>query len=423
MRIGMVCSLIFGGCITSAVIAQTPTPSNNSSAPTINVTVDSPGSNPPTSEPQPSDPTASPIHALADNDTPNRVWFNAEYVLWFIRGQSAPPLLQSVPGNTTGSSLSTAQTPTTLFPSDERINYHMFNGLRLQGGFWFSSEPRLGLDASGFFLDQNSNGASFSSPGIGGIGLARPYINAATGLPASFAFARTDPSNPLSGSMSAESTVSSLYGAEMNLRWNGPAIFVDQTDYLFGFRYLNFQEQLDITGHATRADGSQYSVSDHFATTNQFYGEQIGINSHLYGYRGFSLDGAFKFAMGAIEQQADISGNNTTISSTGVVTTQARGLYAQPSNIGSYSRTMFTVLPEINLNVSYHFTQNFSVYLGYNILWLNNVARPGSQINPDISDANLKLAPTPATQLQPQFAFHEDSFWVQGFNVGFRLQY
>ena len=56
--------------------------------------------------------------------------------------------------------------------------------------------------------------------------------------------------------------------------------------------------------------------------------EQIGINSHLYGYRGFSLDGAFKFAMGAIEQQADISGNNTTISSTGVVTTQARGLYA-----------------------------------------------------------------------------------------------
>ena len=49
--------------------------------------------------------------------------------------------------------------------------------------------------------------------------------------------------------------------------------------------------------------------------------------------------------------------------------------------------------------------------------------RPGSQINPDISDANLKLAPTPATQLQPQFAFHEDSFWVQGFNVGFRLQY
>ena len=143
MRIGMVCSLIFGGCITSAVIAQTPTPSNNSSAPTINVTVDSPGSNPPTSEPQPSDPTASPIHALADNDTPNRVWFNAEYVLWFIRGQSVHPCFRVFQATPQGQAFRPRKRPRRCFHRMSESTITCSTGLGSKADFGSVPNPVL----------------------------------------------------------------------------------------------------------------------------------------------------------------------------------------------------------------------------------------------------------------------------------------
>ena len=368
-------------------------------------------------------------YALSDDESlpPNRVpkllWFRADYLTWFVRKQNTGPLIQTIPDGQSQSSSTLAGSATTLFPDNNSVKYGSFSGVRLNAGFWFDGTQRVGFDTSGFVLANNSIGASFASNGSPI--LARFYNNANGGALTSLQFSNPDPATGYSGSLSAESKVTSLYGADASIRWEGYSLISDRTDYLAGFRYFDFRERLDINGNALLRSGTQLNVQDHFAVSNQFYGAQAGLHARWCSWSGFSVDGIFKLALGDMHQQADISGSNTLTPSGGPPSTQNTGLFAQASNSGTHSRNKFAAIPELTMNLNYNVTQYAAVFVGYNYTYISSVLRTGGAIDSNVNDANIRYIanPTPGTNPGPLPTIRGESMWLQGVNVGLRLEY
>src|SRR5262245_42346482 len=71
------------------------------------------------------DVAAAPSQTLCN--TPGRAWLEADFLLWFPRGQSLPPLV------TTGV---LGQTDTAVLFGNQTVNDTVTPGLRLRAGFW-----------------------------------------------------------------------------------------------------------------------------------------------------------------------------------------------------------------------------------------------------------------------------------------------
>jgi hypothetical protein len=120
-----------------------------------------------------------------------------------------------------------------------------------------------------------------------------------------------------------------------------------------------------------------------------------------------------------------ISGT-TVITEPGLAPNVQGGLLALPTNIGTYSRDRFSVVPEIGVNVGCQVTNRLRVFAGYTFLYWSNVVRPGDQIDTTINPTQLPSAAGPGTLVgpaRPAFAFHETGFWAQGINVGVQFRW
>jgi hypothetical protein len=97
--------------------------------------------------------------------------------------------------------------------------------------------------------------------------------------------------------------------------------------------------------------------------------------------------GSLKVGLGAMQQTVDISGSLVTNDFTNFGPTQTfpGGYFALPSNIGTYNRAVFAVLPELGLNIGFQITSWASVFVGYTFLYTNDVVRPGKQVNRNIN--------------------------------------
>jgi len=167
--------------------------------------------------------------------------------------------------------------------------------------------------------------------------------------------------------------------------------------------------------------GSNVLISDSFNMTNRFYGGTIGAR---FGYTWCRWDvgATVKVSFGATCHSAVIDGS-TTLAGAG---TAPGGVLAQPSNIGHYSSSDFSVVPEINLTVGYQVTRCIRVLVGYNFIDWNRVLRPANQIDRSL---DLTQAPTSAmfvpgaAGVAPRFPGVRTDFWAQGINVGMELKY
>ena len=165
-------------------------------------------------------------------------------------------------------------------------------------------------------------------------------------------------------------------------------------DGLVGFRYLHFDEQLTINetfqGIAGPNAGRMGSLTDQFTTKNDFYGGQLGLLGEIH--RGpWSLDVTTKVALGTTHESVNAFGAQMGVNEFGMPVTGA-GLLVQPSNAGTRSRDMFSVVPEVNLNLGYQVTTHLKVFAGYDFLYWSNVARVSDQIDTTL-DVNSPVFP------------------------------
>ena len=77
----------------------------------------------------------------------------------------------------------------------------------------------------------------------------------------------------------------------------------------------------------------------------------------------------------------------------------------------------FTLLLENGVSAGFNINNNLRVFADYTLLFLNNAARPGDQI-----DGRVQVFPgigAPA----PLFLFRDTQFWAQGLGLGMVLRF
>jgi hypothetical protein len=93
--------------------------------------------------------------------------------------------------------------------------------------------------------------------------------------------------------------------------------------------------------------------------------------------------------------------------------------------MGHSSQAEFSLIPEVNLAVSYQLTQHIRLYGGYNFLYWTNVIRPGDHITNAIdsrqvpTDQNFTQGARGIGPAFPQFQTRD--FFAHGFFVGVEL--
>jgi hypothetical protein len=173
-------------------------------------------------------------------------------------------------------------------------------------------------------------------------------------------------------------------------------------------------------------------VTDRFATSNQFYGGQVGVDGRwLYGR--MTLDGRVKVALGVTQQDLTVEGNQQIIGRNNP-DPRPGGLLALPSNIGTFSSSRFSVVPEIGGSVGYYVTDWMRLSVGYNFLYWSSVIRPGDQIDrnlnsnqiPNFNLVNVNGVLRPAvisTDPPPRHLFNPTDYWAQGLTFGVEVHF
>jgi hypothetical protein len=366
---------------------------------------------------------------------PDRFWVNAEYLLWWMKGSPLPSLVTTGP--------STSPTPgaigspgTGVLFGGGSVGQNFFSGGLFTAGFWLNDSQTIGIEAGYLFLGSSSENFTASSSGApGSIVLARPFLDASTGLPNSELIAFPG----LAGGSVQVHSSSGLQGAEANMIFNlccscggcgdccQPALGY-RVDLLGGFRFLDLSDELNIaenirvSPNSPVLPGENIRGFDQFNTRNLFYGGEIGIRAEVWQGRWFA-DITGGVALGTTQQTTDINGSTTLTPP--VAGFGGRGdLLTGTSNIGHYSRNVFSVLPELGFNVGYQVTNNLGLYIGYTFLYWTNVTRPGDAIDLQVNSTRtpVSLVP-PSGPAAPLFTFRSSDFWVQGINFGMRVRY
>jgi hypothetical protein len=371
---------------------------------------------------------------------PYRFWVNGEYLLWWIKDGSGPPLVTASPAGTPAKFAGViGQDNTRILFSGKDLEYDDRSGGRFSGGVWFDPAMCFGLDGSFFFLGQRT--ASFTAGSTGDPTLARPFINQTPGFPVGQASELVSFPGALNGTVVVQST-SRLWGADTNFRLNlhngrcdslcddchGDLCF--RWNALAGFRFLQLSENLaiseDLVATTPEFLGAHIGVLDTFDTRNRFYGGQIGTEAELQ-WRRWSLDLLVKVALGNTHEVAFVNGSTSFLFPGATApSTFPGGLYALPTNSGRFSQNVFTVVPELGVKLAFNVTPGLRIYVGYSFLYWSSVARPGNQI-----DRNLNLTQQPSNlgpgvvtlPIRPIFQFRDTDFWAQGVSFGLEYRY
>jgi hypothetical protein len=313
-------------------------------------------------------------------------WYGgADFMYARVRHQPAPAVLSVGPNGQPGSSV--VGDPELSFENQQRF------GGRFNLGYWLNGTQTIGVETTFLFLAPRWS--NFLGASNGSVVLDRPFFDTTTGTESQVTVAGNG--NP--GSVNVQS-YNFQYGGDLSLRFEFIRRPCWHLDWLVGFKYFVLQEELNIAANST---ATNTTTNDRFATTNTHLGGLIGADyeAHL-GRFFFDLWG--KFSLGQNNQWATISGDTTT---NGVTTNG--GLLAQPSNIGSHYRGNLDILPEAGINVGFAVSEHLRLRVGYHIIYVNNVIRPGSGI-----DLN---------QPTPVFNFHDTTYWAQNFSAGFEFRY
>jgi hypothetical protein len=388
--------------------------------------------NPSPPAPIPADESYAPVTPYADAHASEPVKFfgQVDYLLFWMRGNPTPPLVQVLPPSLANFNLNGGNLPPgagrSIFGEDG-VDRGMFNGARVMLGTYFEGAKGWGIDASYLELFQKSDNFAISSPGIPVIG--RDFFDT-TAQKDSF-LRYTTPDGLSTGFIDVHAPTQ-MYTFDANLRAEGPSMLSDRVDYFSGLRYLNLRDSLTIDSGVSIRDSvgaTPFTVLSHegFKATNEFYAGQVGLETH-YHWGCFSIEFTGKFAFGSVHQEARIDGFSTTQVGAAPPTTFPNQsiLLVQPSNVGTFTRNRFAVMPEGLVNIGYQITPHIRATIGYDVWDLSSVIRSGQAIDPNVNPSLTKYIAFNQTSpiRQPTFSFaNADDWWANGLTLGLSFTY
>jgi hypothetical protein len=380
----------------------------------------------------------TPLLPISSSPTPaprQRISVSVDYLLWWAKGGPLnTPLLTTgelpdVPPGALG------QPSTQVLFGDHPMHYGALSGVRF--GAAIDLGAGIALEGNYFTLQTGALHYFAGSDASGNPRIDRPFFNNQFGLPDTFG--TSEPSallGPFGGS-TAIASHSQLQGWEINLSAGQPCPNGWRLVGLVGFRALRLDEDLSIRDNLTNLApnvltflgapvgvGDTVADFDYFHTSNRFYGGQIGGRWEWQNGR-FDVAATAKIAFGVTQQIATIDGGSSWTSPAGTVTAPG-GILAQPSNMGRYYHSTFSVVPEAGINFTWHVTPRLNATIGYTFLYWTHVARPGALIDSNINSSQVptsQLFGTPGGSARPTFTFQNSDYWAQGLNFGLEFKF
>jgi hypothetical protein len=333
-----------------------------------------------------------------------------EYLEWWLTGDRVPALVTTSPAGTPQAQAGVLGQPgtTVLFGDQTTLNQGRPGG-RVLYGAWLNPAARLELE----WFDLGGQNTSFSQFSTGNPILATPFFNLTSAAQAAYLFAY--PGLSEGGISFREISYFNGAGVHITRDWsctrtpNG----LHRFSGLWGFRYLGLYERLTIDSITSSPATS--TTFDAFRTTNSFFGANLGLSDERYSGR-WSLVTIGRLGLGATTQHANISGNSTSLSPA-----NPTGLFALPSNIGSYHLNVFSTVPQLEMKLGYTISPRWRLTAGYDLIYWNRVARPGQQI--DTSLNTTQLSGTRVGTSGPVFNFRESTLLIQGVSGGLEFRY
>jgi hypothetical protein len=365
-------------------------------------------------------------------------WVGAEYLGWTVKTGSLPAL---VTVNSGGSSALGIGTPgTTVVYGGNGQDFDFRSGARVTLGFALPCTcNNLGFETTVFGIQNRTNTAVFG-PSNSAESIGRPFTNVGptamgNGMDAEIVAL---PGSGINGSVAIRTT-NQFWGAEENLRYPIVCGCNGKLDFLGGIRYLQLREDLGISENVTQSfagltnqgansfaatDSTNFLVADTFNTRNNFYGAQIGLDGEWNWGRWF-VGATGKLAIGDMHETVSINGMTIVNNSSGVGNgTFSGGLLAlNGTNIGQFHRDVFAVVPELYVKVGFCITERLRAYVGYDVVYLSNVVRPGAQIDTNVNPTYVPGGGPAVGAALPGFQFRTSDFWAQGFTAGLEWKY
>jgi hypothetical protein len=340
-------------------------------------------------------------------------WASFEYLLWWRKGQSLPPLVTTSPDDTPQEEAGVLGFPDTfvLFGDDTEAQGARPGGRLVVG---LALDPLGYYALEGRFFSLGESAMSYSAASDGSPILARPFLDDVSGDQASLLLAYPDFTTHGVVSVTSQSDVQ---GGSVLYRWCVNRAGLGTWDLVGSYEFSRIDENLTIA-HSTEAvdiptvtPGTVFQVRDEFDTTNEFHGGAIGL-AYQQRVPGWNLEVLGKIAFGNMHEVVTVSGQTViTVPPDPPDPPTSEGLLAQGVNVGSRSQDSFAVVPEISANLVHAISPWCDVRVGYTCVYWSRVAQPADQIDPELR--------VPTTQ----FAIQESAYWVQGFNFGAELRF
>jgi hypothetical protein len=432
---------------------------------------------------------AAPAQVVSDTSLPcgdcavdrhgpwSQVWASFGYTRWTMRDAPYAYPLASTSVGVSNNPGAVGDPNTVILFGDQPLDLGWFNGLRIDGGIWFNDCHTTGVGFGLTSFGSKTFNTLFDSNTTGPAFITRPIYDAQT--PGPVGLIVSDPEANISGSLGIQNKAQ-FYGFDLHVRQNFLNNETWTIDGTLGFRYFNLAEQLLITQRTnydatdgnsplvvgqisydppgsgptfdpishilnnqvvTQTSVNSLLITDSFETRNQIYGVQLGTRAEAR-WGTFYTSFAGKVTLGVNEERIDVNGTTTGITANGGTVTEQGGVLAVrgiapvpvpftntpvPVGITGVQRyNQFVIMPEFSFQVGMQVTSHVRLFAGYDWLYINDVVRPGNQIDPVINQRYVPASPaygTLAGPNKPSYPMNHTDFVAQGFSVGLEFQY
>lgn len=361
----------------------------------------------------------------SEDAPPSRWQVGADYMVFWLNQASFPILVTT--GRVSDPLPGALGQPGTRILQRGPYDHNEGSAGRVSLLYWIDPDRTLDLEGNFFGAEQQSLFYSIGSNNNGSPLLARPFFDIQPAVNSQSAVPRSFP-GLLAGNINF-TYMTRLMGAEANARYdmqgwgwqNGISFSV-----LSGMRFLRLDEKYvsyDNTVQLPAGTASSFTFSDNFTTYNTFIGGQVGGRLRLRWDSDLFVDLEGKFAIGPNFQRVNISGLTNQYDAAGnLVATGNQGLYAQPTNVGTYDSSGLAFLPEVAVNFNWDIAEFLRFKVGYTYFSMNRAVRPGDQINQVVNIQAIGQT-NPIPPLEPQFYRRESVIWFQAINVGLEFTF
>jgi len=403
-----------------------------------------------------------------------KLWGNIDYLLFWTKDAPIPvPLITSTPmvllppppppppppripgaqpraSGLSGPSIQQAgaigDPGTQVLYGNNDVDYGAQSGFRVALRTWFDDSKKFGLEASGLVLPKvlHTHRNDLSPTGTSNIGV--PFINTTVttsniqgGWQSITTTGETalliDPmgNNQFYGHITVRST-QEMWDCELNGLYNFSAIKNFHWSGLVGLLYLDLREELSLHFESIKNQTPPLTliaveINDHFTTHNGFFGGQIGAEGE-WSRNWFFARAIGKVGLGSTYQSVYVNGSFSdpspfiyTFFGVG-----PGGIFSQNTNMGKRHKCRFAVVPQGFLQLGVNVFKNLRFAVGYNIIYISSVVRPGKQIDRTVNEtqagANTNGVPGQLSGPARPAPQHKTSdFWAQGMNIGIEFRY